>query len=57
MKQIWNKIDDFLGKSANWLLVAIIIVILWALSNKAILGKYMMYKDYYDKKVKSEQSR
>lgn len=43
MKQIWNKIDDFLDKLANWLLVGIIIAILWALAHKAILGRYMMY--------------
>ncbi len=57
MKQIWNKIDDFLGKLANWLLVGIIIAILWALVYKTILGRYMMYEDYYDKKVQSEQTR
>lgn len=57
MKQIWNKIDDFLGKLANWLLVGIIIAILWALAHKTILGRYMMYEDYYDKKVQSEQTR
>lgn len=57
MKQVWNKIDAFLGKLANWILVGIIIAILWALAHKAILGRYMMYEDYYDKKVQSEQSR
>ena len=57
MKKVWNKIDALLGKLANWLLVGIIIAILWVLAHKAILGRYMMYEDYYDKKVKSEQSR
>lgn len=57
MKQVWNKIDNFLGKLANWLLIAIIVAILWAFAYKAILGKYMMYEDYYDKKVQSEQSK
>ena len=57
MKEIWNKIDVFLGKVANWLIIAIIIAILWALIGKQMAGKYMMYEDYYDKKVQSEQSK
>lgn len=57
MKEIWKKIDAFLGKVANWLIIAIIIVIIWALIGKQIAGKYMMYEDYYDQKVKSEQSK
>lgn len=57
MKEIWNKIDAFLGKVTNWLIIAIIIVIIWALIGKQMAGKYMMYEDYYDQKVKSEQSK
>ena len=57
MNEIWNKIDAFFGKAANWLIIAIIIAIIWALIWKQVAGKYMMYEDYYDQKVKSEQSK
>jgi hypothetical protein len=57
MKETWNKIDAFFGKVANWLIIVIFIAIIWALIGKQISGKYMMYEDYYDQKVKSEQSK
>lgn len=52
MKRIWNKIDEFLIKFSKWLLIAILVAIMWALSYKAIIGEYMMYIDYYDNKTK-----
>ena len=57
MKEMRNKIDAFFGKVANWIIIAIIIAIIWALIGKQISGKYMMYEDYYDQKVKSEHSK
>jgi hypothetical protein len=56
MKKIWKHIDDFLLKLSNWILVAFIVVVLYFLSYKRIIGEQKMYEDYYDKSVKSEQS-
>ncbi len=47
--------DAFFENLANWLLVAIVIVILWAFAHKAIIGKYMMYEDYYNKRIQLRQ--
>lgn len=57
MKEFINKLDAFFGRIANWLIVIAILVILLAFTYKAILGRYMMYEDYYDNKVNSESSK
>lgn len=55
MKKAWKKIDAFLGKVSNWIIIAIIIIIIWLLICKQLIGRYMMYQDYYDNNIKSEQ--
>lgn len=51
MRKFWSKVDEYLGKITNIIIVVIIIIIIWALIGKQLQGKYMMYEDYYNQKT------
>ncbi len=48
MKITWKDIDDFLGKVGNLILIIIILVSLYFILRKPLIGEYMMYNDYYE---------
>ena len=55
--KIQKEIDRILNKVANWLIYIIIAVALWLICGKAITGKIMLYEDYYDGKIKIENTK
>lgn len=51
---MWNQFDRFCNKLANLLIIAIILIVLWFMAGKPMMGKYMMYRDYYNKVEQSK---
>ena len=54
-KKIHNKFDNFLNDLANFILIVLAIVLLYAIVWKYEAGKIMMYEDYYDKHVNEQK--
>lgn len=48
----WKKIDIFFGKIAYGLLIACVVGILFILTYKSVVGRYMLYEDYYKEQSK-----
>lgn len=44
----FKKMDDFIGKISDYILYILIVVVLALFIHKSIIGRQMMYEDYYN---------
>ena len=44
----FKKTDDFINKLSDYILYILIVVVLFLFIHKSIVGRQMMYEDYYD---------
>lgn len=44
----FKKMDNFIDKLADYVLYVLVVIILALVIHKSIIGRYMVYEDYYN---------
>lgn len=46
----YEKLDTVLGKVARYAVIALVVYLLWVIIQDSIVGRFMLYEDYYNQR-------